>query len=383
MYNQLNFQQQQAYQQYVQICQQQAEAQKKLEQEEAERKRIELARKQEEEEKKAKIQKYYSYQTTDERKSLKPKNPPLNIPLVNRVKLEEKMREILKKHNVNMTRESVEIMEIALEMRVKEIVEKLVKISACREETKKNIQTYEISSNPKKIITEIQEVEKAEDEKLQELEKLAEKSREEMDLSKNENAVKSSKLNFDKNEAQSVFSLQQTKKPTLQLPTNGVSLESNQMFLVKEKYLYYCELNKMGTPLSESDRREFIQLHNFLDATHKADAERLQKQQHAELSKPKPQTGISSFLPAGRSTSSTAATILGTQAERPHLFPPAYTIFGKDMKIDKRDFMLFASTDPHLKSKLFYKKTALGIKVAPTVEYTEQSPRTNNHMIIG
>lgn len=77
-----------------------------------------------------------------------------------------------------MTPESVEIMELAIEMRVKEIVEKLVKISACREETKKNIQYYEISSNPRKIITEIQEIEKIEDAKLQEIErKEAEKNR--------------------------------------------------------------------------------------------------------------------------------------------------------------------------------------------------------------
>lgn len=84
----------------------------------------------------------------------------------------------MRKHNVKLTAESIEIMELALEMRVKEIVEKLVKISACREETKKNIQFYEISSNPKKIISEIQEQERIEDAKIQEMEREAEKNRE-------------------------------------------------------------------------------------------------------------------------------------------------------------------------------------------------------------
>jgi len=372
--------QQQAYTAWVN----QLQAQQKQVQEEAERKQKELMRQREEEEKKAKIQAYFSYQTAGERKSLKSRGPPLNIPLVNRAVLEEKMKEILKKHNVRMTAESVEIMELALTMRMKEIIEKLVKISACREETYKKIQHFEISSNPINLIHELQENEKIEDDQVQEMNKEAEKNRVEMDLTKNDTAVKASKLNFDKKEAQGVFAAQQTKKQTVQMPSADISFDSNQMFLIKEKYLYYCE-NRQN--LNEAQGKEYVAIHDFLKAASKKAEVQLEQQQQQQQqqssqqsSQPKPQAGTT-FLPTGRSTSSNTATILGTQVEKPTLNPPDYRVFEKEMIIDKRDFMLFASGDPHLRSKLFYKKTALGIKVAPTVEYREQ-PSRYNHMEI-
>lgn len=67
-----------------------------------------------------------------------------------------------------------------------------------------------------------------------------------------------------------------------------------------EVYYYYLSCIDHCTPFGEADRSEFIELHNFLQSSQKAEAEQKLKQQQALLSQPKtPQTGISSIIPTG------------------------------------------------------------------------------------
>lgn len=62
-----------------------------------------------------------------------------------------------------------------------------------------------------------------------------------MDL-KGDSARRSTKLSMDKKEAQGVFALQQTKRPSLQIPPVGTVIDDTQMMLFKEKYLHYCKM---------------------------------------------------------------------------------------------------------------------------------------------